>query len=308
MIQKTEQWLTNPKRDYCEGLDIFNQFAAADQKATFSEFLKMKEDEEKVNPFDARFPILINKVSFIFSKMKLNPKAYSSAEESKEISMSKSSKKELESKVKEIKNLEDDKKSLEEKIQGFESDGENKQEEIEGLTSELEEKELKIKELEQELAEAAEKSGFKIITYDNLPKDIQKEYNRTKEIVPLMAKIHSELSIENIPDTLRKKLAEDLCNLDDEKRQCWDKIDNYTENGEVLLNESKALEYSDDPVIRGMEIAKRIARLRDNISRTEKVISNKQTKPNTKAKAEIRLANQQKELAELEEQLNAKKE
>ena len=67
MINKTKRWLSNAKRDYREGLEIFNLYASAEIKAKYGQFLQLKDGEE-VKAFDRRFSILINKVSAIFVK------------------------------------------------------------------------------------------------------------------------------------------------------------------------------------------------------------------------------------------------
>lgn len=117
MKNKVNKWLSNSKRDYREGLDIFNQFASAEIKANFGEFLKIKEGEETVKPFDKRFPILINKISAIFTKIKLNPKAYPVLDAKTTFSGKNFSKEEILKKSEEIKTLQEEKRELESKIE-----------------------------------------------------------------------------------------------------------------------------------------------------------------------------------------------
>lgn len=70
----------------------------------------------------------------------------------------------------------------------------------------------------------------------------------------------------------------------------------------MKLQEKRTEELPTDQVLKGMQIANRIERLKENIRRTEVSISNhdKNGKKNLKQKAEQRLEVYRKELAELE--------
>lgn len=97
-----------------------------------------------------------------------------------------------------------------------------------------------------------------------MPDEIKKLYARVKEIMPLYAKLHAELTaVES--DEERKALAKQLADLDDERRRAWAKIDAWNENKGVELDEQRP-EYSDNPLLRGMQIERSIKRVRDNIS------------------------------------------
>jgi chromosome segregation ATPase len=310
MIQKTKQWLINPKRDYREGLEIFNQYASAEIKTKYGAFLQLKEGES-INPFDKRFGILVNKVSAILAKMNLNPKDYPVLGKSGKLVATvqvDDLKKEISEKSEMINDLEKEKTELKSKIEELKTEGDDKQEEIDELTLAIEDKDGEIESLQTELEEKIKQSGLKVVKYDDLPKDTKKLFDRTKEIVPLIAKIHSELSNEKLTDDERKKLAAELCSLDDERRSIWDKIDAWAEGKDVMLSEPKALEYSDDPVVRGMQVGKRIERLKENIKRTENAIKvhTSTKKLNLAEKAKIRLDAYKSELEELEKAVDAK--
>jgi chromosome segregation ATPase len=300
MIQKTKQWLSNPSRSYAEGLEIFNKFASPEIREKYTGFLEIKDGEENVKAFDMRFQVLINKVSAIFANMKLNPEKYQPAAPA-DASEQKSFREDILEKAKTIRELKAEKERLEDNLQEFQSSDEEKQEEIDGLQSELEEKEERIAELETDLQSKLSLSGLKVVKYDDLPKDIKALYDRTKEIVPLMAKIHSEFSDPNLTDADRKARAQELCTLDDERRSIWDKIDAWSEGKDCVLDAPKEAAFSNDPLVRGMQISKRMTRLEENIVRTGKSIEGhvKSGKKNLEAKSRTRLAAYERELAEL---------
>ena len=62
---------------------------------------------------------------------------------------------------------------------------------------------------------------------DKLPEELAPVRARIAEIVPLMAKLHAEMSQENLPDDKRMPIIQELVKLDDERRACWAKIDSY---------------------------------------------------------------------------------
>ncbi|MDR1436823.1 MAG: hypothetical protein LBI65_01760 [Candidatus Symbiothrix sp.] len=300
MIKKTKAWLSSPSRQYAEGLDIFNRHAPEAMKKKFGDFLKLKSEDEKVKAFDPRFSVLINRITSILGMMKLEPGKYTLKPASPE--SGNSVREEILEKTKVIRELKAAKEELESSIRELQDSDDEKQDEIDDLQSELEEKDEHIGELETELEEKLSRSGLKIIRYDDLPKDIKALFDRTKEIVPLMAVIHSELSVPGISDEVRKAKAAELCRLDDERRSAWDKIDAWSEGKNSVVDVPKEeVVYSDDPLVKGMQISKRIARIEENIARTEKAIGGhvKNGKKNLEASARRRLDAYKKELAEL---------
>ncbi len=74
IIQKTDNWLRDPKRLYVVGLAIFNLCASVPMKKGYGAYLN--DFDEEVKPFDARFNLLINKVSAIHQNMKVAPQKY----------------------------------------------------------------------------------------------------------------------------------------------------------------------------------------------------------------------------------------
>lgn len=307
MIKKVSKWLNNPKRDYREGLEIFKQYASQSIRVQYEHFLTVGADDEKIDQFDKRFPILINKISSILIKMKLDPKKYVEYPGTKTLAFTGSNiRKEIASKAAEVKSEKEETATLLAKIASLSEAGEEKQDEIEELNEQLEKQKETVEKLEAELSSKIEKSGLKVVTHEDLPAKLKELFDIAKEITPLMAAIHSDLSKEQISDEERKKLAEELCRLDDERRNIWDKIDTWAEGGEILLDAPKENLYSEDPLAKGMQIANRIERLKENISRTSKSIigHEKSGKENLKIKAQDRLASYEKELAELEQIVN----
>jgi uncharacterized phage infection (PIP) family protein YhgE len=302
MIHKVQSWLKNPSRNYAEGLAIFKEFASPEIKKRYLEFFSLKSADEKVKQFDTRATILLKQVVSIHQKMKLNPEQYKNISALTAPSAP-NYRDEILKMSKKIKDLERQKLMLDSEVEELADDSDDKQSEIDDLQDQLTEKDSEISELQTELEDKLKQFGLKIVTYDKLPKDIQAKFDRTKEIVPLIAKIHAEISDKSLSDSERKKLADELCSLDDERRKLWDEIDAWTEGKDCILEETKEMSYSDIPLVKGMQIAKRIERLEENIKRTQQAIEKhiKARKKNLQIKAEDRLAAYQKELVELKE-------
>jgi hypothetical protein len=301
MITKVKLWLENPKRDYAEGLGFFEQYASPEIKKKYLHFLQLKEGEEKVKAFDMHFSVLINKVNAIYGNMKFNPGKYSLSDVKKP-EPEPSIREEIFEKSRKIKELEDDKEALLLNIEELEALDEENQEEIGSLNADIEDKDAEIESLQSELEETLKQNGLKIVKYENLPAEVKKKYDRTKEIVPLIATLHTEIGLESISDNERKKLVDELCRLDDERRKLWDDIDAWSHGKDVVLEETKETEYSEDPLVKGMQVSKRMERLKENIKRSHDAIDKhlKAGKKNLTEKAGKRLAAFEKELSDLE--------
>lgn len=110
-----------------------------------------------------------------------------------------------------------------------------------------------------------------------LPEELILIRARISEIIPLMAKLHAEMSIETLADDKRMPIIQALVKLDDERRACWAKIDNYEPSEDEKLIEEKT-------IAMGADIQKRILQVKELISRA-------------KSKAKEHTANGKKELA-----------
>lgn len=148
------------------------------------------------------------------------------------------------------------------------------------------------------LARQAEKPSFDA---GSLPSEQRQWYSRIRDIVPLMAKLHADLSSATSDDE-RKKIADDLCSLDDERRKLWDLLDSWKERtGKTLLDEPDR-SYSDNGTVRGLEMARRRKRLKDNIRTTKMSIARfeKNGQQEAMKHALERLEHYKKELDDLE--------
>lgn len=211
----------------------------------------------------------------------------------------------IESLDSDIEELTGEKDDLESDLEELNDTLDQKDSDIEDLETELEQKSTEIEQLKTDL----ESKGLKVITDEDLPADFKKKRTRIKEIVPLMAKIHAELSDTTLTDDQRKAKALELCQLDDERRALWDSIDEYLSGKDSLLAEDKTIEYSQDPVIRGMQMANRIKRMKENIKRNEEAVQKhiKNKKPNLELRAQNLVEGYRLELEQLESMLNDKK-
>lgn len=138
---------------------------------------------------------------------------------------------------------------------------------------------------------------------EDLPKQFDPERERLKELVPLMASMHADLSRTDISDEDRAVLADELVKLDLERRSIWDRIDNYLREGEKAISpEDVDNEYSENDFVRGAQMAARVKRLKDNIRKNEAALEKHKEsgKDHLVKRTEARLVAQKAELAELE--------
>lgn len=151
------------------------------------------------------------------------------------------------------------------------------------------------------------KSKIQVITiekveYDNLPAALKKSYDRVREITPIMSTLHAQLAAADLTDEQRMQLANELCDLDDERHAIWNNLDNYAASKDLEIeNPSEPL--SDDPITKGIQIVRRIDRLKENIARYNKTIE-KSTKPNIIERNKQKLVAAEVELKELEVLVN----
>lgn len=280
-----------------------------DNLSTQVETLKASEDHkpEDVATLQGQISELDNKIKDLNDdKEELTKKLTQIESQNKELSAKVNSlTNQIESLDSEIVELTDEKDNLESDLEELNETLDQKDSDIEDLEEELEQKSTEIEQLKTNL----ESKGLKVVTDEDLPAELKKKRTRIKEIVPLMAKIHAELSDLTLTDDQRKAKALELCELDDERRALWDSIDEYLSGKDSLLAEDKTIEYSQDPVIRGMQIANRIKRVKENIKRNEEAVQkhNKNKKPNLELRAQNLVEGYRLELEQLESMLNDKK-
>lgn len=125
------------------------------------------------------------------------------------------------------------------------------------------------------------------------------ENNRLKEIVPLMARIHADMSVDTLADDKRARLRLQLVELDDERRAIWSRID-AGGDPPVKGEDEKIVEMN--MLELGRKSAQRIGSLRSYIRRNEEALK-KHTDAGNKKKADNarkKIADYSKELQELE--------
>jgi predicted enzyme involved in methoxymalonyl-ACP biosynthesis len=104
--------------------------------------------------------------------------------------------------------------------------------------------------------------------------------------------------VEELHPNTRKSLAKKLCDLDDERRLAWDAIDAWSE-GKTVEPTLEANSFSDDVLAKGMQIARRMERLKENINRAKESAGNAD-RETIKESALKRIEKYEKELAELQ--------
>jgi hypothetical protein len=280
MQQIIKNWLSDPKRKYADGLAIFKTAAAPEIKKKYAEFLSSVTQEPK--QFDLHFGMLINKVSDIERKIALNPDAFKDMklvlssvpiDNSAEIAAKETEIEELKAKLESLTENEKDAAA-----------------------------ESTLSELQQELEALKEQRGIQIVHYDNLPTEIKTSYDRVKIITPLMASLHADISVESLAVATRTKLVKQLVDLDDERRAAWDSIDEWSE-GKSMEPKTELPLYSDNELIKGAEMARRIIRLKENIARSQEA-ADKAERETIKASAVARIEKYNVELTELEAIVN----
>lgn len=140
-----------------------------------------------------------------------------------------------------------------------------------------------------------------VLTAKDLPKNEAGYYARIQEIFPLVGSLHAQLADESLTDNERKDIADEIVSLDSERRSLWDKIDNFLLGRPSDLKEVRP-EYSDNQFVRGLQIASRIKKVKDNIGKTKGSITKFTKEGNDKAlaNAQARLERYERELAQLE--------
>lgn len=292
-IETLDKWIENSQRKYADGLALFEACATETQKKEYLAYFKDADPDEQTQ-FSQPMTILTNKLVAVKQMMQVAPENFKDVKIIEKKADSDNS--EIVAKQEEIDALQSTIEELTEKIENSEDDNSD-------LQDELDDKEAELDELKEELEALKKKRGIQIVAAKDLPKSIQKLLDRNKAITPLMASIHAEIANESTPEEKRKELVKQLCDLDDERRAGWDKINQWAEgnNTKVEELEEKPL-FDSDPILAGLQIARRIERVKENLARSKKAI---ETAKNDKLRtnAENRVAAYQTELDELEKML-----
>lgn len=304
-------WLADRQRKYADGMALFRLLANDSMKQRYGTFLERGEDGV-THPFDPRFTQLVNCLSKIAQNIRAGIVIAAAEEEIdvRQVSVSDAEKQaELKKRNDRIQQLDDLNEDLQTRIGYLEDGSEEHAEEIEELKKQVESNLEEINQLRKEV-DALNMPGVKVVTEATLPKKLQKAYDRIKEIAPLYASLHNDLTNTELSDDERKKLADQLCGLDDERRKLWRSIDQWAEGKASLDLSEKRPEYSDNAVVRGYEMARQIKRLKENIRNSQTAAEKAQAdgRQNVYENAMKRIQRYEAELKELEEEVQQESE
>lgn len=307
-MDKLYSWLSDRKRKYADGLSLFRELAPEEMKKKYLTYFSEVQDAPQ---FDSHYTVLVNKLSSVARMAGAKPQLMKSETVTKALISAVNVAKAVDKAVgkvegdkvlKEILIKESELFALRDRITELEGDNDDKTEEIEDLEAELEGTHEELQELQDKFA--ALRPGAKIATYSSLPENIQMLFDRIRKITPLYASLFTEMQNESLTPEEREPIAKQVHSLWVERAGLWDQIDAWAEGKQVKLQveEKRTEELPADQVLKGMQIANRIERLKENIRRTEVSIQahDKNGKLNLKQKAEQRLEGYRQELSELE--------
>lgn len=306
-LEQLTHWLGNRQRTYADGLSLFDLMAKPAMKEKFAAYLSQAPESPHI--FDPHFTQLVNCLSRIEREAKEAPALYPAAQEEVIVAKKLSEperKKEIDCRNETIAALQEEVTELTERIDALEGDANSNADELATLQEQFDEKMVELTTLRSEV-DALHTPGIKIVTEDSLTPALRKAYDRIREITPLYASLQNDITNQDIPDEERQALAEELCKLDDERRKLWKLINNWAEGkGEIQLTEPRPA-YSDNLVVRGIEIARQIKRLKSNITNS-RIAAERAEKDGRKVVQEnalARIAAYEKELKELEAEIAA---
>lgn len=300
-------WLGNRQRKYADGVALFDALAKQVQKEKYSVYFAAAPANPHI--FDPHFTQLINCLTRISREIREAPELYPAANESiieaKEVD-EKARTEELTKRTAAIATHEQQIEELTERIEDLE--GSDNIGDISELQEQIDEHRAELEQLRKEV-DALSNPGVKVVTEASMPTSIKKAYARIKEIAPLYASLHNDIANPDIEDEARKTLAEELCKLDDERRRLWKAIDAWSEGKGTLSLDAKRPVFSDNPVVRGIELARHVKRLKQNIVNSQR--SADKAKEDGRQvvydNAMSRIAGYEKELAEIEKEISGEK-
>lgn len=303
--EQLTQWLSDRQRKYADGIALFEALAKEPAKKRFSAYFATAPEAPHI--FDPHFTQLVNSLAKIDKEIKFSPTLYPAAME--EIIIVKTMndderKKAIEDKQQRIADLETIVNDIQSRVDELESDSENHADELVSLQEQFNENMSELTELRDEI-NALNTPGVKIITEESLNPSIRKAYSRIKEIAPLYASLHNDVANPELPAEERQPIAEELCKLDDERRKLWKQIDAWAEGKGNLQLEEKRPEFSENNIVRGIEIARQIKRLKNNIANSKGAAerAQKEGKQTVMQNALDRIEKYQEELATLEAEI-----
>lgn len=303
-----QNWLADRKRKYADGLALFQALAPEEMRKKYIAFFS---EVKEVPQFDSHFTVLVNKLTTVARLSSAQPQITISERGSMLLKTAVAATKAIEKTadqqkgdkvLKEILVKESELFKLQDKITELEEDNDDKSGEIDQLQAELEEAQEELQELQDQFALL--RPGAKIATYSSLPDNIRTIFDEVRQITPLYAALFTEMQNEALTPEQRKPIADQVHELWSRRAKLWDQIDAWAEGKQIQLKTEvqKTEELPADQLLKSMQIANRIERLRENIRRTETSIAQheKNGKLNLRQKAEQRLAYYKRELAELD--------
>ena len=276
--QLLNNWLGDRRRKYADGVSLFRVLGRPQEKKRYLEHLE--DGLGKVtHQFDGHFTLLINALARISRDIPLQPSLYPEAFKPAQVvvaSVQKAAEPMNQAKISEKSTKKGENRSeiakirteIDKSVSDVQDDVSDLDDRVYSLEHEVRSQGDSIDELSDRVEDLS-KPGVKVVTEASMPPSIRKVYDRIKEIVPLYARLHADISHADISNDERQKLAKQLCDLDDERRRLWGRIDAWSEGKKVEL-EAERPQYSEDPVVRGYEYARAVRRLKDNIRNSQK--------------------------------------
>lgn len=262
--EQLQQWLGDRRRTYADGLRLFRALASDAMAKRYSAYLEQSADGVS-NPFDPRFTQLVNCLSKISHAIRSGQHIPAAEEELLTVTVPADEQaQERADRQRRIDELKADNEDIATRIGYLEDENGTHADDIAELQEQMEQNLDEIQQLRKDVDQLSA-PGVKIVTEESLTPELKKVYQRIKEIAPLYASLHADIANESTPDEERKKLADKLCDLDDERRSLWKQIDDWAEGKGVKLDEKRP-EYSDNALVRGYEMARQVKRLRQNIA------------------------------------------
>lgn len=305
--EQLQQWLGDRRRTYADGLRLFRALASDAMAKRYSAYLEQSADGVS-NPFDPRFTQLVNCLSKISHAIRSGQHIPAAEEELLTVTVPADDKTvEREARQRRIEELKADNEDIATRIGYLEDENGTHADDIAELQEQMEQNLDEIQQLRKDVDQLSA-PGVKIVTEESLTPELKKVYQRIKEIAPLYASLHADIASESTPDDDRKRLADKLCDLDDERRELWKQIDDWAEGKGVRLEEKRP-EYSDNPTVRGYEMARQMKRLRQNIANSQEAADKAQAdgRQTIYENAMKRLERYRAELKELEEEIQGEK-
>lgn len=305
--EQLNNWLGDRQRSYADGLVLFDALAKESMKQKFATYFEKAPESPHI--FDPHFTQLVNCLTRIFREINESPSLYPAAME-EIIAVKTLDEKQRTDEIEERKQLvtflESEIEELNGRIESLEGDSDDHAGEIADLQQQVEENLTQLGELRKEM-DALNTPGVKIISEESLTPALRRSYARIKEIAPLYASLHAGVANPDIPVEERQALADELCKLDDERRRLWKGIDDYAEGkGADLQLDAERPAFSENSIVRGIEIARQIKRLKQNITNS-RIAADRAQADNRQVvydNAMARIARYEAELSELEKEVS----